>query len=450
MSALQFVDIDMWERSPFGGAGSGSPGRRAALRILVHGINYAPELTGIGKYTGEFCEWLAHRGHEVRVITAPPYYPAWQVGTGYKSHAYARERLNGVDVYRCPLWVPRRPSGMRRVLHLASFALSSAPLVALQGGWRPHLTVAIEPTLLNAAPALMLARLSRGKAWLHVQDLEVDAAFSLGLLPQALSRPVFALERQLLRGFDRVSTISESMQERLIAKGVDAGRCVQFPNWVDCDLIHPQAEAGSLREALAIPANARVALYSGNMGEKQGLEIILDAARILAQEPSLFFVMCGEGGARSRFEERARGMPNLRWLPLQPLERLNELLNLADIHLLPQRADAADLVMPSKLTGMLASGRPVVATARPGTELARVAGAAGLVTPPGDAESFAAAILALKKDGAARRKFGKAARQYAERTLAREAVLARFEEEILRCVDERPLPLAATLKSGGR
>lgn len=409
------------------------PGR--ALRILVHGVNYAPELTGIGKYTGEMCEWLARRGHAVRVVTAPPYYPEWRVGEGHSARRYCRETLNGVAVQRCPLWVPQRLSGSRRLLHLASFAASSAPLVVAAARWRPHVVFAVEPTLFSAPAAWLAARLSGARAWLHVQDFECDAALALGMLPARWTRPLLAAERGLMRRFDRVSTISPNMLALLHAKGVAAERAVLFGNWVDCRDIRPEPAAGAaFRAELGIPARTCVALYSGNMGEKQGLEIVIDAARALADQPDLLFLLCGQGGARERLERRAAGLGNVRWLPLQPVERLHALLNLADVHLLPQRADAADLVMPSKLTGMLASGRPVLATAHRGTALEAVVSGCGVVTAPGDVVAFAQALCALAQRDIVRHTLGLAARRYAEEQLDREAVLTRFEAELSNCV----------------
>ena len=120
------------------------------MKILIHGINYAPEIIGTGKYTGELGRWLAARGHEVRVVTAPPYYPAWRVGEGYSAGRYRRESIAGVDVWRCPLWVPEKPSGLKRLLHLASFASSSFPIMLRQALWRPDVVMLIEPPLLGA------------------------------------------------------------------------------------------------------------------------------------------------------------------------------------------------------------------------------------------------------------------------------------------------------------
>jgi len=404
------------------------------MRILILGINYAPELTATGKYTGEMAEWLAEKGHEVRVVTAPPYYPGWRVGPGYSGMRYRREWIAGVSVWRCPLWVPRCPSGWKRLVHLGSFALFSFPIVLRNLYWRPRIIWVVEPPLFCAPVAWIAARLCGAKCWLHVQDFEVDAAFDLGLLPARFWGWVKAVERVVMQRFDRVSTISQRMLDRVAGKGVAEENRVFFPNWVDTGTIYPLDRPSVLRSDLGIPQDKVVVLYAGNMGEKQGLEIILDVARRLERDRGIQFVLCGDGGVRPRLEKMAAGLRNIRWLPLQPFERLNDLLNLADIHLLPQRAGVADLVMPSKLTGMLASGRPVIATAPGETEVANVVGQAGVVVPPGDVGAFVDALQLLASHPERRVELGTAGRRYAERELAKDVVLGKFEEELQRVV----------------
>ncbi|MHB1238598.1 MAG: WcaI family glycosyltransferase [Gallionella sp.] len=420
------------------------------MRILIVGINYAPELTGIGKYTGETAEWLVKRGHEVRVVTAPPYYPQWRVADRY-ANRWSREEmrvesgkihgkasllepcalnLESVVIYRCPLWVPAKPSGLKRLIHLASFALSSFPVVLGQILWKPDVVIAIEPPLMCAPVSLLVSRLCGAKAWLHIQDFEVDAAFGLGILKSEwLRNAILHVERRLIRGFDKVSTISNKMLEKLIVKGVEPDKTVSFPNWADLAAIFPLEQSCLLRKELDIPADKIVALYSGNMGEKQGLEIVLEAANRLVSHPEIQFVLSGEGAAKARLFESYGHMPNVAWLPLQPVERLNDLLNMADIHLLPQRADVADLVMPSKLTGMLASGRPVLATAHAGTQVAQIVASCGKVVEPGDAQGFVQGLLELLHSPQKRTMLGAAARQAAHQW-DKAVVLHRFEEQL--------------------
>lgn len=409
------------------------------MRLLIYGLNFAPELTGIGKYTGELAAWLAGRGHTVSVIAGPPYYPAWRIEPGYSAWRYRRETWRGVTVIRTPLWVPARPGGLKRLLHLASFAASSLPVLIMQAFKRPDVIFVVAPSLFCAPAAWLAARLCGARVWLHIQDYEVDAAFELGLLKgRGLRKVVLGLERWLLRRFDRVSTISGRMLELARRKGVDTRRLETLPNWVDVDAICRPDCQSRYRSELGIPPHAVVALYAGNMGVKQGLEVLAQAARMLAAHPKLWFVFCGEGPQRDALHALCKGLPQVRFLDLQPAERLGELLCTADIHLLPQRANAADLVMPSKLSGMLASGRPVICTAQPGTELAGVVAGKGIVIPPEDAQALVAALEELADDPCRRHALGRAARHYAQRHLHIDAVLSEAEKALIHCIGGIP------------
>jgi colanic acid biosynthesis glycosyl transferase WcaI len=323
--------------------------------------------------------------------------------------------------------VPAEPSPAKRVLHLISFALSSflpCPQQALT--WRPDVVWTVEPTSFAAPTALLAARLTGATACLHVQDLEIDAAGELGMLARSrLYRMLQGGYGWLLRRFDLVSTIAERMRRRLAAHGLPEERLCLFPNWVDTGAILPLAEGSRLRGRLGFSADQVVVLYAGNMGKKQGLEGLAAVVDRLAGCPAIQFVLCGAGAARPRLERLLARRPNVTMLPLQPRERLNDLLNLADIHILPQRAQAASFALPSKLGGMLASGRPVVAQTD-GGELARAARAGGLAVAPGDPAAMIDAILALGADGESRRRLGRAARQFAENYLDRELIVQRY------------------------
>jgi colanic acid biosynthesis glycosyl transferase WcaI len=407
------------------------------MKILIYGLNYAPELTGVGKYTAEMAVLLANRGHEVRVVCAPPYYPEWRVAANYVSWRYQRETRDGVRIWRAPLWVPSRPNGLKRMLHLASFAAASLPLLTRQALWRPDAAMLIAPTLMCAPAMLLLARIARASAWLHIQDFEVDAAFDLGLLKSSLAaRAARWIESTLLRRFDTVSSITPQMSARAVVKGVEPSRVVCLPNWVDVSTIFPLARASEFRRLLGIPLDQKVVLYSGNMGAKQGIETVADAAALLATRTDITFVFCGSGAAKAGLVERCAGLPNCVFMPLQPADRLNELLNLADIHVLPQRGDAADLVMPSKLTGMFASGRAVVAMARRGTGLYDAVAPRGVVVPPDNVKALTAALTVLAGDRERRVALGKAARTYAERALSPESTIGTFEERLAVLVRE--------------
>lgn len=408
------------------------------MRVLLYGLNQAPEPVGIGKYSGELATWLSGREHDVRVIAAPPYFPQWRaVGNRYR-----QEERNGVRVLRCPLWVPKRPGGLTRLLHLASFALSSLPVVVAQRGWRPEVIITVAPAFFCAPGALLLGRLCgrRTVSWLHIQDFELDAAFALGMLRgKALRGLAERWERSTLRGFDRVSSISRAMVRRAVEKGVAANRAVLLPNWVDLEAIRPEPAAkratNPYRRELGIQAQQRVLLYSGSMNKKQGLELLVEVIWRLEGERDLVWLLAGEGPTREELARAVAGMAQVRLLPLQPVERLNDWLNLADVHLLPQKASAADLVLPSKLLGILASGRPVVAGSPAGSELGDVAEVAGLRVEPEDPAAFATAIRRLLAEPELAAARGAAGRRLVEERFGREAVLRGLEKELVGLVE---------------
>jgi colanic acid biosynthesis glycosyl transferase WcaI len=400
---------------------------------LIVALNYAPELVGCAKYTTELAEHLVARGHSVEVVSGPPYYPEWKIYSGHSGLSWSRETLNEVQVHRTPLYVPSQPTGIRRVAHLASFGLAARPVaMAVALRFKPNLVFAVAPTLAAAGAALAAAKVAGAARWLHIQDFEVDAAFDLGLLKNGSARSVASrFERSILSRFDRVSSISPAMVERLAAKGVAPGRAIEFRNWVDLDAVRVLPDSNTnYRRELDLPADRVVALYSGNMAGKQGLEALAEvAARLRAADAPISLLLCGDGPARAALETACAGMGSVRFLPLQPLARLEELLGTADIHLLPQRPEAADLVLPSKLTGMLASGRPVVAMAEPGSGLAHEVEGCGLAVPATGA-AMAEAVLALAADPARRAALGAAGRARAETRWRKAEVIGGFEADM--------------------
>ena len=342
------------------------------MKIVIYGINYAPELTGIGKYTAEMAEWLGSAGHDVRVITAPPYYPKWEVYEGFNKFLYSKEKIRNVLVWRCPIYVPSHPTGFRRIIHLASFAISSVPLLIKHIFWNPAVILCIEPPLVCAPGALGFATLVKAKTWLHIQDYEVDAALELGLLPAELNGLLKKFECWLLRRFDVVSTISRSMVNKLSIKGVENSRQKLLPNWSNLDIVTLNRNDGvAFRAKHRISNLDYLVLYSGNMGEKQGLEMIIQAARLVAHKGRIHFLLCGDGSQRVKLETMAKDMnlTNMSFMPLQPLGEFSKLLNAADVHLVIQKKGTADMVMPSKVSNIIAAGGVSLITADSDSEL---------------------------------------------------------------------------------
>jgi len=405
------------------------------MKILVYGINYAPELTGIGKYTGEMVEWLAREGHEVRVITAPPYYPEWEVGARYSAWRYRRED-GEVTVWRCPLYVPKQPSTLKRLIHLGSFALSSFfPLMA-QRRWRPDRIIGVVPTLFCTPGMRLLAKLSGARTLLHIQDYEVDAMLGLGMAGSGkggtLAKLASAFERSGLHNVDNVSTISRSMMNKAQEKGVAAEKLIFFPNWSEVARFREASatQVAVLRARLGLPEEKKIILYSGNIGEKQGLENVVEAAARLQHQPWLF-VIVGQGGGKARLEKMVseRGVDNVLFFPLQPYDALPALLKMGDCHLVIQKRGAADAVLPSKLTNILAVGGNAVITAEPQTELGQLCATRPGIAVCVEPESVPALVAGIDAALAMPHE-NRLAREYAQSTLEKESVLKQFLADI--------------------
>ena len=403
------------------------------MKILVLGINYDPEIISTAVYTSGMVEFLSKAGHRVQVITALPYYPAWKIMQGWPRFSYRfRTAECGAKIVHCPLYVPTMPSGLKRILHHVSFAITALPIAILRAAtFRPDVVLVVAPSLISAPVAKVAALISGAKTWLHIQDFEVDAAFATGLLQEnsLLGRLAARFERWQLARFDKVSTISPQMIEKLLEKGVDKQRVYEFRNWANIAKITTLSGPSPLRSELGITTDF-VVLYSGNLANKQGLEIIPEIAAHLAHRSDITFAICGDGPMKETLTHLSKPHGSIRFFPLQPLEKLSALLGMADIHLLPQIAGAADLVLPSKLTNMLASGRPILATALHGTALANEVGNAGIIVVPGDVAAAAAAIETLLADRVLAGTMGNNARTRALAHWDSTAILARFEAEI--------------------
>lgn len=397
------------------------------MKLLILGLNYAPEPVGIGPYTTGLAEEMAARGHAVEVIAGKPYYPQWRAYPG-QPEGRTTTLENGVSVARVPHYIPANPTGLRRLAHHASFAVAASGPAMAAARRGADLVLAIAPSLMSVPVAARAARAARAPLWIHVQDFEVEAAFATRLVKGggAVERGARAIESRILKTAAKVSTISPQMCAKLLEKGAAADRIFELRNWSNATFSADGVTGESYRKEWGL-GERLVALYSGNIANKQGIEIVIEAARLLRDRSDLMFVICGEGPNRARLAQLADGLPNVQLHDLQPAERMGELLSLASVHLLPQIPGAADLVLPSKLTNMLQSGRPVVATAAPGTGLYAEVDGCGVLTSPGDAAAFATGIAGLIDDPAARDRLGKAARQRASERWSRTAILSRFE-----------------------
>ncbi|MGB0732777.1 MAG: WcaI family glycosyltransferase [Pontibacterium sp.] len=416
------------------------------MRILFSGLNFYPELTGIGKYTGEMARFLTSLGDDVCVVTTPPYYPEWKVHDGYIRFGYAREFHNRAVVYRCPLYVPPKPSTVTRLVHLLSYALMSAPVVLyLAVKNRPDIVVTIQPTMFAAPFALLAARLSGAKAVMHIQDFELDAMLGLGMSKGGVvARAGKAVERWLMKRFDKVSTISYSMMDNARSKGVLGQNLIFFPNWADTDFVTPDVDGSALRSRWGVADGETVVLYAGNIGKKQGLEVVVKAAKALKQDANVKFFIVGSGAHVDQLKQLASEaeLDNLAFKPLQAWEDVPAMLAMADVHLVVQKKGAADVVLPSKLTNILSAGGNALVTAEKETELGlleeKYPGIYKRIEPEDD-DMFISALGEMVDmcRASTQKQVNQVARDYAVSNLNRDMVLSRFKTDLEELVAEK-------------
>lgn len=390
------------------------------MRILLVGINFSPELTGTGPYMRAYADALHAAGHEVTVITGLPHYPQWRVADpGPTDYPYS--------VIRCPHFVPASPSSMGRLRYEATFAVAVNRRLAGLGPF--DAIVAVIPSLASAAVAARWARKQGTPLLVIVQDIVTAGARltgRMGLLVGLFGRVV---ERRLFRQAAGVAAISEDMRPALIRRGAHADRIAITPNWP----LRPaaQMETSLARARAGFPSDEFICLHAGNMGAKQGLEVLVESARLAqAQNVGVRFVLVGDGNQRALLLQKSQGLTHIEFRPLQSPVDYDAALAGADVLLLTQRESVRDMALPSKLISYLGAGKPIVASVSAGSisaaELSRSHGA--VVVPAGNADALLAAVLAVRADPEMRTRLAQSARRYYEAELDPEVLRARIVE----------------------
>ena len=404
------------------------------MKIIVWGINYAPEVTGIAPCNVALCEHLRAAGHDAHMLTTFAYYPGWQKRPEDRGRLYRTDAVNGVPVHRCWHYVPARVSALRRIVHEGTFVLLSF-LRALALGPFDAMVVVSPPLLLGAA-AWALGKIKRAPFVFHVQDLQPDAAVGLGMLrPSVFTRALYRLEAFAYAKAARVSGISQGMLRAFAGKGVPAEKRVYFPNGArlsDADAALPPAGRWRARHGFA--ADDFLAVYSGNLGVKQGLDLLPETARRLRPGGRVRIVVCGQGAAAERLRTAAAESPqaNFALLPLQNDEAYREMMADTDVCLITQQAGTGQYFFPSKLLSALAFARPVLAVADADSELALALdeGGFGWRIAPGQPDELAATLdRVATADASERQGKGEAGRQYVRR-FAQDTLLASFTRTV--------------------
>jgi len=401
------------------------------MRILILGINYFPERTSVSPFTTGLSEHLAAAGHDVRVVTAFPYYPEWRTWKEYRGRFTKLEARNGVKIRRVLHFIPWRASSLaQRLLHDFSFTLA-ALLAGLAAGPCDVIYCSCPPPALALA-ACAIGRIRNVPYTIKLTDLASDAALATGILREGrLIRCARAIERFAYRHAHTVVCLCDAFRTSLVLQGLAADHLLRIPDWGDTEAIRPITSNGSFRAAHGIAEDHFLLLHTGNMGKKQDLLNIVRAAELTREDAGLHWVIVGEGEERVRVEDAARasGLPNLCVLPLQPADRLCQMYAAADALILNQKAAVKDAVIPSKLLTYMAAGKAVLCAANAESEASRLVREAqcGAVVLPEDPRALAAQALDLRADLALRQTMGANGRASAEDHFSKAEVLRLYD-----------------------
>lgn len=394
------------------------------LDILILGINYAPEVTGVAPYTTGIARGLAAEGHRVQVLTSFPHYPAWKTSVGYEKGLRRREWDGDVEVLRVRHPLPRNSVGAGRVLMETVFAAQ----VLVGGRRRPDLIIVMSPALLSVASALLRRIGSRTAVGAVAQDLYSRAFLETSALGGRGARRVAQLERALLSRADGVAVIHTKFRDTLGQLGVHSDRITVIRNWAH---IRPsRADPAVTRAEFGWSPDEAVVLHAGNMGHKQELENVIEAARLAdSRGARVRFVLLGDGARRRALEEQAREVRSLEFVDPLPKGRFEDALAAADLLLVNEKPGVLDMCVPGKLTSYFAAGRPVLAATDPrsGAAAEVLASGGGALVAAGDPSLLLKTSIALADDPVGRAEMSERGRAYAEATLTPDAAIRSYE-----------------------
>lgn len=401
------------------------------MRILIYSYNYHPEPIGIAPLMTELAEGLVKRGHQVRVVTAMPWYPGSEIAREYRGKLYLTEERNGVEIQRCYVWIRKKRNFINRVF----FELSFMFLSFFQGlqGWRPDVIFLTVPGLPVSIPAAILGWIYHSPIILNLQDILPDAAVHVGLIRNSKVIQVFqALEAFAYKTATKISVIADGFTKNLMAKGVSSDKIVEVPNWVDVNFIKPLSQENNYFRQENNLEGKFVILYSGNIALTQPLETLIEAAANLRHLPDIAIVIVGKKSALERLEKyrQLQQADNVILLPFQPREKLPEMLAATDVAMVMQKENVIAFNMPSKIQVLLASGRAIIASVPAMGTAARAIkrSGGGLVVPPEDSEALSKAIFQLYSERELVNRLGKLGRQYAIQHYAFELTLDQYED----------------------
>jgi len=408
------------------------------LAVLPH---YTPDVAPTGVIGSRLMEELGALGHQIEVVTSLPWYEHHAVAPEWRGAVARREHTTWGSITRVhPFPTGDKKNIPKRAVGFAGFCALTAAIAA--AGRRVDITFAMTPPLPMAATGWLASLPRRAPLVLNVQDVFPDVAVELGVLRgQRVIAAASALERWSYARSAAVTVLSDDMRDNLAAKMRDPSRLRVIPNFVDVESVRPLGKENSYRAQYGLSGKT-VVMYAGNVGMSQSLDLLVAAARETRDRDDVVYVVNGGGSTLADLQASAADLPNMRFVPMQPYERLPEVLAAADVHVVPLKRELSRSSVPSKTYSILAAGRPVLASVDEGSEVQRIieAAGAGVAVPPEDEGAFVTALRDLVNDVERRTQMEKAARAYVENATSPRAVAQAYEELFKSLVARRPRP----------
>lgn len=409
------------------------------MNLVVITPHFAPDVAPTGSVMTRIVHELAELGHTIEVITALPWYRDHAVEAAFAGKLIRYEDVRWGRITRLyPFPATDKRALIRRAAAFAGFSA----LGTVVGARGPHVegVLAVSPPLTLGLTGWAIARARRATLVFNVQDVYPDVAVELGVLKEGpLLGATRRLERFCYERADAVTVLSEELQDNVGGKTTQPAKVRVIPNFVDTTAIEPSERENSYRREFGLESKV-VVMYAGNVGLSQSLDIVIEAASALSHEEDVVFVINGQGAARRDLERTARGLGNVRFVDMQPVERLGEVLGAGDIHLVPLKRGLARSSVPSKTYSILAAGRPLIASVDRGSEVARLVekAEAGFAVPPEDPEALTKAIRRLLEAPAERARMGRSGRRFVESWASPSAVAKAYEQLFEELRSNRP------------
>ena len=384
---------------------------------------------------------LLENNYTVSLVVGIPHYRKGrdELWCEYKGILYKESIEDGLSIKRVFVFSPKINIGfdkngiLRRLVNYVSFFISALLIILFDRKSKPSfLFVPTFPPFFGGLLGFLGSRIKKIPFVYNVQDVYPDILFSIKLFrTRPVSYILEAIEKFLCSRAKHIVVPSNKIKETLHTKGVQLNKITVIPNFCDTDFIRPLPKNNDFAKKHNLH-DKFVVLFAGNISEPQGVEFIIEAAKIIRHHRDILFVFVGRGEKKQEAEELVRDskLRNVFFIPLQPLRKMPLVWASADVALVSLRKNLSHLAFPSKIYGILSSGTPAIAMVDKNSEIWEFieASGGGICVESEDYKGLADKVSLLYKDHLLRKQMGERGRRFVEKKFSKEIVLHRYQK----------------------